>query len=133
MDEIALTAHAIDRARECLGWNEKTLRRMVAKVSAHGVRQRDTRGRLRRWLDAQSMEHRKGDGNLLFGEHIYIIQAGTLITVYRLPKEFHRAANDAAPKNDRLKLPGKPLDRSSNRQPESTGEPGGRSGVGSRL
>jgi len=95
---IQLTQHAVDRAKERLGWNESTLRRMMVKVADQGVPQRETKGRLLRWLNAMSRDHRKGDGTVLWSHHVFVIQGGTLITVFELPKEYQRAATDAAAK-----------------------------------
>lgn len=90
--DIQLTDHAIERAKERLGWNRAALVRMMGKVLAEGLPQRETRGRLRRYLDAMSRDHRKGDGNRIWSNHLFVIQGGTLVTVIELPKEHQRAA-----------------------------------------
>lgn len=92
------TQHAIERAKERLGWNEATLRRMLPKVVARGVDYRDTRGKLRRYLDGQACLHHKGNATRIHGHHIFVMQGEVLVTVYELPKEFRNAAASAAVK-----------------------------------
>lgn len=94
---ITPTDHAVERARERLGWKPDTLARMLPKIEASGVPLGDTRGKLRRYLDKKRSASDNGRGSLLvFSDHVFIVRGGALITVLDLPKEFHRAARDAA-------------------------------------
>lgn len=86
--KLVLTDHAIERARQRLGWNRSTLRRMMHKVTSRGLGTKHTRGSLRRYL----VEHR-GDGVAIrtYGEHLFIFrwdpaaEALCLVTVWQIP------------------------------------------------
>ncbi len=84
--------HAIERAKERLGWSESALRRMIPRIMERGLWQDQTRGELRLYLDARSDGYANGSVCVVFAEHLFVLQGGTLVTVLRLPKELRHAA-----------------------------------------
>ena len=87
-----ITNHAEERAKERLGWNRAALNRMADKALNEGIAHSQTRGRLNRYLTKLYLNHRKGNNNRVYGEHVFIFHNEVLITVVLLPREIRRAA-----------------------------------------
>ena len=86
--KVILTEHAIERARQRLGWRPATTRRMIARVADRGLGIKRTRGALRRYL-----EQKRAPGVALwtYGEHVFVFRweettrSLYLVTVWQLP------------------------------------------------
>lgn len=91
MIDAILTRHAVDRAGTRLGLNTKALSRTALKALEKGLRHNETTGALCRYLDGLYRLHRKGNNTRIYGEHVYIFEGDTLITILHLPHE-HKAA-----------------------------------------
>lgn len=87
-----VTEHAIHRAKERLGWPPGATLRMAQKALDSGVRHADTAGRLKRYIDGLYLLHGKGNNTRIYGEHVFIFQGATLITILYLPNDLRRAA-----------------------------------------
>lgn len=99
---MKITEHAIDRAKERLGINKEALERVCEKVIEFGISKQDVSGRLARYLDKISAVHKSGNNTRLWGEHIFVIQDDTLITILNVDKEFKNAVSKALQKNKEL-------------------------------
>lgn len=97
-EQPPITEHARDRAKERLGLNLRALRRLASSALEHGLGQSDTRGALRRYLDGKAMLH-PGCFPKVYGCHVFIFGTeNALITVWELPHEFRRSAENARAK-----------------------------------
>lgn len=84
---VLVTDHAEIRMKERLGLRKKAIQRMAQRAFESGFRRRDTKGRLKRYLDASYSLHGKGNQVRVYGDFIYIFHSWTLITVLNLPSD----------------------------------------------
>lgn len=82
--KLKASSHAYDRAKERLGWKSSVLERMMEKAFEEGLRHKDTKGRLRRYLDKMYLKYKSGNNMRIYGENLFIFENATLITIYRL-------------------------------------------------
>lgn len=88
---IHITEHAIERARQRLGWSATSLQRMTDRVLGFGLSSGNAPVPVRRYMQAREAE----DGTLVrsYGEHFFVFQRGedlgalSLITVWQVPLE----------------------------------------------
>lgn len=85
---MRITRHGEDRANERVGLNKKALKRLMPRVLKNGVMRAEVTGSLRRYLDKLFLKYKSGNNIRVYGEHIYIIQNRTLITVLPLPTKY---------------------------------------------
>lgn len=84
---IIITPHAAQRIRERLNLAGDAAERTVEQAFTSGLQVRQTRGKLRRYLDRCSMQH--GHGNFrIWGRFVFVFHGVNLITVLNLPHEF---------------------------------------------
>lgn len=93
-----ISDHAAQRLKERLGWNASAQQRMANLALERGLKHTDTSGRLRRYFDKLFLSHGSGNNTRIYGEHVYIIQGQTVVTVLHLPNDLKRAARQAAGK-----------------------------------
>ena len=80
---IRVSDHAYKRMRQRAGWNKKTADRMLSRVFANGTELiSDGKGYKALW--ARQYEDRD-DKVILYGEHVFIVNNTTLVTVEHLP------------------------------------------------
>lgn len=89
--KVTLTRHAVERGRERLGLGLVQLQRQAQKAWDCGLQNVDTRGELMRWLEDNQRRHGKGNASRIHGEHVYVFEVATLITILVLPQQFKRA------------------------------------------
>jgi hypothetical protein len=87
---MKVTDHAIHRASERLGWNEKALGNTAEKAWDQGIKHSDTSGSLNRYLTKLFFTYRKADNIRIHGEVIFVFCQDTLVTVYLLPSEYKK-------------------------------------------
>lgn len=87
---ITISGHAFDRAKQRLGLNASALKRFMDRAVNEGVSHAQTKGALNRYLNSLFLQHGKGNGTRIYGEHVFIIDGHTLITVLHLPHQFRR-------------------------------------------
>jgi len=92
-----LTHHAEARGKERAGLNRKALERAADAARLNGLRQQDTAGSLRRYLDRLAITH-PGKAPVIHGQHVYVFAGKALITVMELPHKHRRAAADCLKK-----------------------------------
>ena len=87
---INISDHAIERARQRLGWSARSLRRMASRVVSVRRSADEISGVLHRYLEEQ--EFSSGALARSYGENLFIFQRSTageltLVTVWQLPAE----------------------------------------------
>ena len=87
---IRITFHAYDRAKERLRWKVKVLDKMAEKAFLEGVKHKDTRGALNKYLNEIWSNHKKSDNVRIYGEVIFLFANNVLITLYQLPYELRK-------------------------------------------
>ena len=84
-DTVYVSEHAFKRAKERLGWNEKTTLRMLKKVYDLGTRDKDIKGALSLWIKERMSRYSNGEYSILYGNHLFIFQDNMLVTVLHTP------------------------------------------------
>ncbi|WP_157486204.1 hypothetical protein [Flavobacterium sp. Leaf359] len=84
---VCISDHAYKRARERLGLNGRSFGRLARKAFADGIRHKQTKGALKRFIDRLHLRNRAVDNIRIYGEHVYLFQGIFLVTVYRVPTE----------------------------------------------
>ena len=83
--EIQVSKHAEKRLRERCGLNNKSVHRMANKAFESGIKHRDTKGRLCKWVDGLYLSYRSANNIRLYGDKAYIFCNDTLVTVIQIP------------------------------------------------
>lgn len=84
MDLIA-TNHAYDRAKERFSWRADVLDKMMVRAFKEGIRFKDTKGQLARYIRKNKRNHPHVDDVRIYGQNIYFFSEQRLITLYRVP------------------------------------------------
>lgn len=88
---MKLTLHALERAKERLHLNENSLEKLVNRAIEKGIRQSDTKGTLKKYLDRIYLERKNGVG-VIYGDIILIFSNdfNSLITLFSVPPELKK-------------------------------------------
>lgn len=92
--------HAMERGKSRCGLDKAATERTAALALRNGLRIRETRGRLRHYLESLQYDH--GTVPRIRGNHIFIFgREDCLVTILELPREYRRAAASAMIKRER--------------------------------
>ena len=83
-NKVIATEHAIEKAKERLGWNYKVLNKMMLKSFVDGIKHSDTKGTLNRYITKLWFKYQTANNIRIYGENVYFFKGQTLITLYRL-------------------------------------------------
>jgi hypothetical protein len=89
-DEILITDHAYLRAKERLSLNKKSIDRLAKVAYVKGIKQSDTKGQLKKYVDKLYFEYKTANNIRIYGEVIFLFSKNTLVTLYQVPNEFRR-------------------------------------------
>lgn len=89
-NNIEITNHAFDRAKERLSLNRKSFQRLAEKAFSDGLKHSDVKGRLHRYLDKTFLEYRQASNIRIYGENMFLFRDNVLITVYLVPNELRK-------------------------------------------
>ena len=84
MNNMIITEHAYKRAKERLKWKNSVLDKMAEIALKEGLRHKDTKGTLRKYIDKLWLKYKNCNNIRIYGENIYIFPGSTLVTIYRL-------------------------------------------------
>lgn len=99
-EEVIITHHGYERAKQRCGLDAKALRNTAQKAWSDGLQPSELSGRLRRYVDGMAIE-KKGVYRI-HGNHIFCFSAdAVLITVLELPHAHRGAAASALRKRKR--------------------------------
>ncbi len=90
---MKLTRHSIDRGEERLNLSVQAFARTARTALTLGLKHSQTRGKLKRYIDALYFQERAATNIRIYGEHVYLFTGETLITVLHLPNEFKSLVN----------------------------------------
>ncbi len=85
--KFTITEHAYERAKERLSWRRKTLNRMAKKAFYGGLKHKDTKGKLNKYISNLYLQYRTANNIRIYGENVYFFTDCHLITLYRMPQE----------------------------------------------
>lgn len=89
-DYIIITDHAYLRAKERLSLNKKSIDRLASSAFKSGIKQSDTKGQLKKYIDNLWFEYKTANNIRIYGEIIYFFSNNRLITLYQIPNEFKK-------------------------------------------
>lgn len=87
---VIITKHAYDRAKERLKWKSKVLNKMAEKAFLEGIRHKDTKGSLMRYLTKLWFNYKHCNNVRIYGENIFLFCDNRLITIYQLPNDLRK-------------------------------------------
>ena len=88
-----VTNHAQQRMHERMGLGKKSTNRMADIALEKGLRIKETKGKLKKYLNTLYLIHGVGNNIRVYGEKVFVFQGTCLITVLALPNEFKNIAN----------------------------------------
>lgn len=89
---LYITDHAYDMAKERLGMNRTSFEKISAKALEFGVKQSDSAGNLKRYIDSKYFAQKSANNIRIYGENLFIFSKQTLITVYQIPNNLRKSA-----------------------------------------
>ena len=91
-DNIIITSHAFQRAKERLSLNQTAFARLAVSSYKNGLRHSEVKGKLRKYCDKIWNEHKIANNIRIYGENIFIFINKNLVTVYQLPTDLRKHA-----------------------------------------
>lgn len=92
VSSVIITDHGYVRAKERLSMNRTSFKRLAEIGFINGVKHKDTKGNLRRYIDGIWFAHRNADNVRIYGENIFLFRDNVLITVYQVPNNLRKNA-----------------------------------------
>lgn len=87
---VQVTEHAYQRAKERLSWNHKVCDKMSEKAFLEGIKHKDTKGSLHRYVTKLWFSYRHANNVRIYGENIFFFCDNRLITLYQLPNDLRK-------------------------------------------
>jgi len=87
---MELTQHAIERCKERLNLNERSLSRLAQKALKTGKRHSECKGRLKKYLDKLWLEYKVCNNIRINGEILFLFKDDKLITLYQVPLDLRK-------------------------------------------
>lgn len=90
--ETQVTLHAYERAKERLSLSKKSLDRLVEKALKFGVKETETKAKLKKYLEEQFKPYPDSHARI-YGEVLFIFcgeSCDKLVTLYQLPQELKK-------------------------------------------
>lgn len=82
-----MSKHAGKRLKERCGLNHKSLDRMAIKAFESGIKHKDTKGNLNKWISSLYFHNEKANNIRLYGDKAYIFCGDILVTVIQIPSD----------------------------------------------
>lgn len=95
---IHITDHAYQRAKERLSWGKETIERMAKKAYFEGIKHKDTKGKLNKYITSLWSERKTANNIRIYGENIYLFSRNVLLTVYHLDAKMRKTLKHSLPK-----------------------------------
>jgi len=96
---MQVTKHAEKRLKERCGWNARSFQNIAGKIMNEGLKSANCAGRLKKYMNYLYLSHRKANNIRIYGNHVYVINGSTLITVLEISKAHKTAAKQQTKKN----------------------------------
>lgn len=87
---VLITEHAYERAKERLSWKSKVLDKMAEKAFLEGIKHKDTKGSLNRYVTKLWFSYKHANNVRIYGENIFFFCDNRLITLYQLPNDLRK-------------------------------------------
>lgn len=91
---IVVSKHAEQRMKERLGLNKRSIARIAEKAYMNGIRRKDTKGMLSKWIDGVYLKNKNANNIRLYGDMLYIFCDNILVTVFQIPTNMRNNIDD---------------------------------------
>lgn len=82
---VIVTKHAEKRLKKRSGLTKKSIQRMAERAFTEGVKHKDTKGALNKWITSLYFKKEVGNNIRLYGDKVFIFSDNKLITVFQIP------------------------------------------------
>ena len=96
--QVVVTNHGEQRVKDRLGLSKKLADKISQKALEHGIKHSETKGSLKRYIDALYLKHKKANNIRIYHRKVYLFKEEILITVLNLPNRYS-AITDKLQKN----------------------------------
>jgi len=95
-NSLWITKHAIKRVKERTGLKKKLSEKLLLRALADGVQHKDTKGRLRKYVDWLYFSHDgRGNNNIrIYNNYVFVCSYKTFVTIVPLPNQYKKAAKE---------------------------------------
>lgn len=83
--DIIVSKHAEQRLKERCGLNKKSVQRITEKAFENGIRHRELKGNMRKWVDGLYLHEQKANNIRLYGDKAFLFCGKILVTVIQIP------------------------------------------------
>lgn len=89
-NEIIITQHAYDRAKQRFSWKPDVLDKMAKKAFIEGIQHKELKSKLHKYITKIWFKHRSCNNVRIYGENIFFFSNNILITTYQLPNDLRK-------------------------------------------
>ena len=89
---MVVTKHAIKRVKERTGLKKKLAEKLLTKALVDGIKHKDTKGKLRKYMDWIYFSHETGTNVRLYNNYVFVCNKETFITIFMLPQQYRKIA-----------------------------------------
>ena len=86
---VHITDHGGQRIKDRVGLSKKIADKIAEKALCLGIKHEDTKGSLRRYLDAVYLKKEIPNNIRVYNRKVYLFRNNLLITVLDLPNQYH--------------------------------------------
>jgi hypothetical protein len=90
VEELIISQHAYERAKERLGWSPSVLDKMALKAFTEGLKHSQTKGHLHKYITKQWFKYKHANNARVYGENIFYFSNNVLATVYQVPQDLRK-------------------------------------------
>ncbi|MNJ90162.1 hypothetical protein D3C87_77560 [compost metagenome] len=91
--QAVLTDHSEQRIKDRLGLSKKIADKAAQKALDKGLSHAETKGSLRRFIDALYLREKKANNIKIYNRKVYLFKDVVLITVLNLPNKYSSVAD----------------------------------------
>lgn len=91
--QVVLTDHSEQRIKDRLGLSKKIADKNAQKALDKGLTHAETKGSLRRFIDAIYLREKKANNIRIYNRKVYLFKDVVLITVLNLPNKYSSVAD----------------------------------------
>ena len=89
---VYITDHAYEMAKDRLSMNRGSFEKLAGKAFLLGVKQADSAGNLKKYIDSKYFVAKSANNIRIYGENLFVFSKNTLITVYQIPNNLRKSA-----------------------------------------
>ena len=95
---VILTSHGKNRIIKRTEGKKKTAVKLAEKAFNEGIRHKEAKGRLKKYLDKLYLCHKTANNIRVYNQKVFLFQGEKLITVFSLPANLCKTADQISKK-----------------------------------